>query len=209
MILFRNPVYSAVSLILSFITSGFLWLLLQAEFLAIVLILVYVGAVMVLFLFVIMMLNINNERDKSSFNSLAPFALFIGLIIAAELITLIWINSSQFNINSLSIQEPDQVSNTLALGKELFTNYILSFEIAGSMATRTAVDRCSPVVLEPVMKLEVVTPEDYLGEVIGDLGRRRAGVESIDAQGDTQIVKASLPLAESFGFHSLMCLMSN
>ena len=76
----------------------------------------------------------------------------------------------------------------------------LSFEIAGSMATRTAVDRCSPVVLEPVMKLEVVTPEDYLGEVIGDLGRRRAGVESIDAQGDTQIVKASLPLAESFGY---------
>ncbi|MCH2312622.1 MAG: elongation factor G [SAR202 cluster bacterium] len=76
----------------------------------------------------------------------------------------------------------------------------VSFEIAGSMATRTAIDRCSPVVLEPVMKLEVVTPEDYLGEVIGDLGRRRAGVESIDAQGDTQIDKASLPLAESFGY---------
>ena len=130
-ILFRNPVYSAVSLILSFITSGFLWLLLEAEFLAIVLILVYVGAVMVLFLFVIMMLNINNEKEKSSFNSLAPFALFVGLVIAAELITLIWINSSQFNLNSEAIQEPDQVSNTLLLGTELFTNYILSFEVAG------------------------------------------------------------------------------
>ena len=130
-ILFRNPVYSAVSLILSFITSGFLWLLLDAEFLAIVLILVYVGAVMVLFLFVIMMLNINNEKEKSSFNSLAPFALFLGLVIAAELITLIWINSSQFNLNSEAIQEPDKVSNTLLLGTELFTNYILSFEVAG------------------------------------------------------------------------------
>ena len=130
-ILFKNPVYSAVSLILSFITSGLLWLLLEAEFLAIVLILVYVGAVMVLFLFVIMMLNINNEREKSSFNSLAPFALFVGLIIAAELITLIWINSSQFNLNSEAIQEPSQVSNTLLLGTELFTNYILSFEVAG------------------------------------------------------------------------------
>ena len=130
-ILLRNPVYSAVSLILSFITSGFLWLLLEAEFLAIVLILVYVGAVMVLFLFVIMMLNINNEREKSSFNSLAPFALFIGLIIAAELITLIWINSSQFNLNSETIQQSNQVSNTLLLGTELFTNYILSFEVAG------------------------------------------------------------------------------
>ena len=76
----------------------------------------------------------------------------------------------------------------------------VSFEIAGSMAARTAVNRCNPVVLEPVMTLEVVTPEDYLGEVIGDLGRRRASVESIDAQNDTQIVKASLPLAESFGY---------
>ena len=64
-VLFRNPVYSAVSLILSFITSGFLWLLLEAEFLAIVLILVYVGAVMVLFLFVIMMLNINEEKEEA------------------------------------------------------------------------------------------------------------------------------------------------
>ena len=76
----------------------------------------------------------------------------------------------------------------------------VSFEIAGSMAASTAVNRCNPVVLEPVMTLEVVTPEDYLGEVIGDLGRRRASVESIDAQNDTQIVKASLPLAESFGY---------
>ena len=59
------------------------------------------------------------------------------------------------------------------------------------MATKTAVLKCSPVVLEPVMKLEVVTPEAYVGEVIGDLGRRRAGVQNIDAQGDTQIIKAS------------------
>ena len=76
----------------------------------------------------------------------------------------------------------------------------VSFEVAGSMAAKTAVTKCSPVVLEPVMKLEVVTPEDYLGDVVGDLGRRRAAIETIDAQGDTQIVKASLPLAESFGY---------
>ena len=76
----------------------------------------------------------------------------------------------------------------------------MSFEIAGSMAAKAAVLRCGPVLLEPVMKLQVVTPEDYLGEVIGDLGRRRAGVESIEVQGDTQVVKASLPLAESFGY---------
>ena len=130
-VLFRNPVYSAVSLILSFITSGFLWLLLEAEFLAIVLILVYVGAVMVLFLFVIMMLNINEEKEKSSFNSVAPFAVFIGLIIVAELITIIWINSSQFSNTPAVIQPSSQMGNTLLLGTELFTNYILDFEVAG------------------------------------------------------------------------------
>ena len=130
-VLFRNPVYSAVTLILSFITSGFLWLLLEAEFLAIVLILVYVGAVMVLFLFVIMMLNINEEKEKSSFNSVAPFAVFIGLIIVAELITIIWINSSQFSNTPTVIQQSSQFGNTLLLGTELFTNYILDFEIAG------------------------------------------------------------------------------
>jgi len=130
-VLFRNPVYSAVSLILSFITSGFVWLLLEAEFLAIVLILVYVGAVMVLFLFVIMMLNINEEKEKSSFNSIAPFAVFIGLIIVIELITIIWINSSQFSNSSAVIQQSSQMGNTLLLGTELFTNYILDFEIAG------------------------------------------------------------------------------
>ena len=130
-VLFRNPVYSAVSLILSFITSGFLWLLLEAEFLAIVLILVYVGAVMVLFLFVIMMLNINEEKEKSSFNSVAPFAVFIGLIIVAELITIIWINSSQFTNAPTVIQQTSQMGNTLLLGTELFTNYILDFEVAG------------------------------------------------------------------------------
>ena len=130
-VLFRNPVYSAVSLILSFITSGFLWLLLEAEFLAIVLILVYVGAVMVLFLFVIMMLNVNEEKEKSSFNSIAPFAVFIGLIIVIELITIIWINSSQFSNSSTVIQQSSQMGNTLLLGTELFTNYILDFEIAG------------------------------------------------------------------------------
>ena len=76
----------------------------------------------------------------------------------------------------------------------------LSFEICAKLAFKEALPKCNPILLEPIMKLEVVTPEDYLGEVIGDLERRRAGVESIDAQGDTQIVKASLPLAESFGY---------
>ena len=130
-ILFKNPVYSAVSLILAFITTGMLWLLLEAEFLAIVLVLVYVGAVMVLFLFVIMMLNIHQEEEKSEFTKITPFAIFLGLVIAAELIALYWIQSDQFSgLESIS-NSSLSVDNTLLLGTELFTKYILSFEIAG------------------------------------------------------------------------------
>ncbi len=130
-ILFKNPVYSAVSLILAFITTGMLWLLLEAEFLAIVLVLVYVGAVMVLFLFVIMMLNIHEEEEKSGFTKIAPIAIFLGLVIAAELIALYWIQSDQFSgLESIS-NSSLSVNNTLLLGTELFTKYILSFEIAG------------------------------------------------------------------------------
>ena len=76
----------------------------------------------------------------------------------------------------------------------------VSFEIAGSMAAKNGVNKAGPYVLEPVMNLEVVTPEDYLGDIIGDLGRRRAIMSGVDAQGDTQVVKATLPLAESFGY---------
>ena len=131
-ILFKNPVYSAISLIVSFITSAALWLLLQAEFLAIVLILVYVGAVMVLFLFVVMMLNIDDVMRTSKFNKMAPFALFIGLIIVAELITLIWFRSDQFSMVSVSTGVLDSgVSNTVLLGTTLFTDYLYLFEIAG------------------------------------------------------------------------------
>ena len=130
-ILFKNPVYSAVSLILAFITTGLLWLLLEAEFLAIVLVLVYVGAVMVLFLFVIMMLNIHAEEERSGFTKIAPIAIFLGLVIAAELIALYWIQSDQFSgLESIS-DSALSVDNTLLLGTALFTKYILSFEIAG------------------------------------------------------------------------------
>jgi elongation factor G len=76
----------------------------------------------------------------------------------------------------------------------------VSFEIAGSMATKNGIKKAVSYVLEPVMDMEVVTPEAYLGEVIGDLGRRRASVNNIDATGDTQIIKATMPLSESFGY---------
>jgi elongation factor G len=76
----------------------------------------------------------------------------------------------------------------------------MAFTIAGSMAAKSAVQKAHPILLEPVMRLEVITPGDFLGEVLGDLGRRRANIRNIEGQGDIQVVRAHLPLGESFGY---------
>ena len=76
----------------------------------------------------------------------------------------------------------------------------IAFQIAGSMAAKDAVSKARPVLLEPIMSLEVVTPGEFLGEVLGDLGRRRAAIRNIEGQGEIQVVKAAIPLGESFGY---------
>ena len=78
----------------------------------------------------------------------------------------------------------------------------VAFQIAGSMAAKDAVNKGRPQLLEPIMSLEVVTPGEFLGEVLGDLGRRRAAIRNIEGQGEIQVVKASIPLGESFGYAS-------
>ncbi len=80
----------------------------------------------------------------------------------------------------------------------------MAFRIAGSMAAKSAISRAGPVRLEPVMKLEIVTPGEFLGEVLGDLGRRRASIRSIEGQGDTQFVRGRIPLSESFGYAGVL-----
>ena len=76
----------------------------------------------------------------------------------------------------------------------------VAFQIAGSMAAKDAISKARPVLLEPIMSLEVVTPGEFLGEVLGDLGRRRAAIRNIEGQGEIQVVKAAIPLGESFGY---------
>ena len=76
----------------------------------------------------------------------------------------------------------------------------VAFRVAGSLAAKAAVQRAAPVLLEPVMSLEVVTPGEFLGDVLGELGRRRANIRSIEGRGPVQTVQARLPLAESFGY---------
>src|SRR5688572_33037457 len=92
-ILSRNPVHSALSLVVCFMTSAALWLLIEAEFLAIVLVLVYVGAVMVLFLFVVMMLDINVEELRKGFTRYLPLGIGVALVVVVEIAHVIWFKS--------------------------------------------------------------------------------------------------------------------
>ncbi len=125
----RNPVHAVLFLVLSFFTAAGLWMLLEAEFLAIVLIMVYVGAVMVLFLFVVMMLDIDIERLRHRFWSYLPLGAMIGLLMVAEMALVL--SGKYFSTEVLPGQSmPAGYSNTKELGHLLFTEYVYPFELA-------------------------------------------------------------------------------
>ncbi len=126
----RNPVHAALFLVLAFFTSAGIWLLLQAEFLAIVLVLVYVGAVMVLFLFVVMMLDINLDRLREGYwNYLAPALVVAGVMVAVMVIVL---GGKYFGLGEMAAPSPSRPghSNTKELGRLIYTEYVYPFEIA-------------------------------------------------------------------------------
>ena len=128
----RNPVYSVLFLVLTFFSAAAIWMLLEAEFLAIVLVVVYVGAVMVLFLFVVMMLDINIDTMKEGFIRYLPVALVVAAAMAIEMLMVIW-SKGRFGVDVFPVPPPNPVeySNTRALGELLYTNYLLPFEVAG------------------------------------------------------------------------------
>ena len=126
----RNPVYSALFLVLAFVTSAVLWLLLEAEFLAVVLVLVYVGAVMVLFLFVIMMLDINVERLKEGYTRYAPLGALVAFVVVAELATVFWVRNSGLPVLANPPPHAADYSNTKELGAVLYTEHVYAFELA-------------------------------------------------------------------------------
>ena len=128
----RNPVYAALFLVLTFFSAAAVWMLLEAEFLAIVLVVVYVGAVMVLFLFVVMMLDINLAPLKEGFIRYLPAGVLVALLMAAELLTVIW-TKGRFDAGAYPIPapNPEGYSNTRMVGEWLYTNYLLAFEVAG------------------------------------------------------------------------------
>ena len=126
----RNPVYSALYLVLAFVQSAALWLLLEAEFLAVVLVLVYVGAVMVLFLFVVMMLDINVEEMREGFTRYVWLGAVVALGVIAEVAYVLRYRSEGRGFDTVPASFPADYSNTTELGAVLYTEHIYAFEIA-------------------------------------------------------------------------------
>lgn len=131
----RSPVHAALSLVLTFFSTACIWLLADAEFLAIALVLVYVGAVMVLFLFVVMMLDLDLDPLREGFMRALPVGLIVAVVMLAEMLALIGVRSMQ----QLSVS-PDPaaaagVSNTVWLAQALFSKFLLPFEVAALILT--------------------------------------------------------------------------
>lgn len=126
----RNPVYSALSLVLCFVTSAAVWLLIEAEFLAVILVLVYVGAVMVLFLFVVMMLDINLEELRKGFTRFAWLGWLTALAVIVEIVGVVWVRGIGIDTSKSPAPTTTDYSNTLELGQVLYTKYAYPFELA-------------------------------------------------------------------------------
>jgi NADH-quinone oxidoreductase subunit J len=130
MIIARNPVHAALALVMCFVTSAAIWLLIGAEFLAVVLVLVYVGAVMVLFLFVVMMLDINLEEINQGFTRFAWLGWITAGAVIFEIVGVVVARTLGPDVTQGPAPLPATYSNTTELGKLLYTRYAYPFELA-------------------------------------------------------------------------------
>jgi len=150
----RNPVYAALSLVLCFFTSAVLWMLIEAEFLAIVLVLVYVGAVMVLFLFVVMMLDINVEEIRRGFTRYAWLGWIVTATVIAEIVGVIVQRRLGVDVTRGAAPLPANYSNATELGTALFTRYAYAIEIAAVLLL-VAIIAAIALTLRPRLGLKV------------------------------------------------------
>lgn len=125
----RNPVHAALFLVLAFFSMAGIWMLLEAEFLAITLVLVYVGAVMVLFLFVVMMLDINLEKLREGFWRWFPIGGLLAAFMVFEMITVLGAKKTA-EVGSVALKHTVDYSNTKELGRLIYTQYVYAFELA-------------------------------------------------------------------------------
>jgi NADH-quinone oxidoreductase subunit J len=131
----RNSVHAVLSLVLTFFSTACIWLLAQAEFLAIALIVVYVGAVMVLFLFVVMMLDLDQEKLREGFVRFLPVGLIVAVVMLVEMLALIGVRAMNAQVMGADPAAAKGLSNTAWLGEALYTQYLLPFEVAALILT--------------------------------------------------------------------------
>ena len=163
----RNPVHSVMFLVLAFFTSAVLWLLLEAEFLAMTLVLVYVGAVMVLFLFVVMMLDIDTTTMRSHFMRYAPVGIFVAAVSVVEVWSVVWLRGQGLPSAVKPEAAAADYSNTKALGAVLYTEHVYAFELA------------SFILLLAIIAAIVLTMRRRPGLRVQDIGKQ-VGVKSAD-----------------------------
>jgi NADH-quinone oxidoreductase subunit J len=174
----RNPVHAALWLVFSFFNSAVLWLLLEAEFLAIVLVLVYVGAVMVLFLFVVMMLDINLVQMRQGFTKYAPIGLLVAAIVIAEIGSVVWVKKLGFDTIGDVAPLPAEYSNTKALGQLLYSDYIYPFELAAVILLVAIV----AAIILTMRKRSGLKPQDISAQV-AVRAKDRVRIVKMDAEG--------------------------
>ena len=131
----RNSVHAVLALVLTFFSTACIWMLAEAEFLAIALIVVYVGAVMVLFLFVVMMLDIDQEKLREGFVKFLPIGLAVAVVMLVEMLGLIGVRAMHAETMGVNPATAAGMSNTAWLGTALYTDYLLPFEVAALILT--------------------------------------------------------------------------
>lgn len=154
----RNPVHAALFLVLAFFCSSGLWLLLEAEFLAIVLVLVYVGAVMVLFLFVVMMLDINITVLREGFARYVPVALLVAIAMMISLGLMVGPDYFGLDVSGAIPRAEADYNNTQVLGEVLYTTYVFPFEVA-SVILLVAIIAAIALTLRPSRQTKAPKPE--------------------------------------------------
>ena len=175
----RNPVQAALFLVLTFFNAAGIWLLLNAEFLAMTLVLVYVGAVMVLFLFVVMMLDINLDRIRQGFWSYLPVGALIGILLLLEMVMVL--GGSYFGLDAMPVppSASQWYSNTRELGRVLYTDYVYAFELA-SLVLLVAMVSAVTLTLRKRKGIRYMAPADQVAV------RREDRVELVKMQSENE-----------------------
>ena len=173
----RNPVHAALFLVLTFFNAGGLWLLLNAEFLAVTRVMVYVGAVMVLFLLVVMMLDINLDRLREGFWSYLPVGALVGILMLVEMVMVL--GGSYFGLEAMPAPAPvaADYSNTRELGRVLYTDYVYAFELA-SLVLLVAMVSAVALTLRKRKGLKSIPPSEQVAV------RREGRVELVKMQSE-------------------------